>query len=184
MVNQVIPAEPFRDGQMGSFGGARYMLLTQYKFPDTYADNKKTASSDHDRMIMWDREKWKEIIDKYEPVMAGGFHHWLIHGSKKDLFNFTKDVMMIGNEPGGMTATTKWTGFRILGTVNPSGYPIYSFQLFAKARGSKTKVYSGMMAPNVKGYKEVRRYTNRFDLSDPYSPFGPYGKKHFGDWED
>ena len=46
----------------------------------------------------------------------------------------------------------KWSGFRVLGTVNPSnGYVVWSLGLFAKRRGSKTKVYSGERAPNVEG---------------------------------
>ena len=153
MTNHVYQAESYRFGEMGSFGKASGMLLRQSKFPDTYTDDELVWSSDHDRVIDWDYEHWKKCVEQARDSMKnGGLENWFQNGKVSDILAFLIDALK-ANEEGTDYADIKWTGFRVLGSVNRSnGYPVYSLQLFAKKRGSKTKVYSNSNAPNVKGH--------------------------------
>ena len=75
-----------------------------------------------------------------------GLAQWAKSAGNERVLALLKDLFKADeNHPG-----VKWTGYRITGTVNRSnGYPVYSLWLFAKNRGSETKVYSGSRAPNV-----------------------------------
>lgn len=144
-MNQVSKAQPFEYDQMGSFGNASGMILRQYRFPDTYTNKEKIETADHDRIVSYfGHEHWGECIQKAKWHMKNsGFERWLQEGAPDGILSFLVDVLKLDSN-------IKWTGFRILGTVNRStGYPVYSLQVFAKDPKSKTKVYSNLNAPNV-----------------------------------
>lgn len=150
-MKRVMTAEPNRYMAMGSTGDASGMLLRQWRFPDTYADKETVWSSDHDRIISWDYDHWGECIGRVKAKTGKfGLENWFQNGKPTHILAFIVDALK-ANEKGTEHENTKWTGFRVLGTVNRSnGYPVYSLQLFAKDSKSKTKVYSDANAPNVK----------------------------------
>lgn len=160
-MKQVMKAKRYRTMAMGSLGDARYMLLRQYKFPDTYTNAEKVVSADHDRILMWNYERWLEIIDSFKDRMSNhDLENWFRYGNEKDILEFLIEALNVEPDtpPYKLSLKSKWTGFRILVTVNRvTGYPAYSFELFAKYRKSKTMVYSTESAPNVEGFLENKR---------------------------
>lgn len=121
------------------------MLLRQHKFPDTYDERDKLVSADHDRIQSWDWDHAKRCWQKHLGTGPLAIGDWAKTASVERIMEFVKDALKLDS-------SVKWTGFRILGTVNRSnGYPVFSIQAFAKHPESKTKVYSGARAPNVKG---------------------------------
>lgn len=137
-------AETYVFGKLGSFGNAEYMLLRQFRFPYEYEVRERFLSADHDRCFMWDREHARRCFKEHTGMGEGGFEHWVHAASNEAIMKFLKDVLKAD-------ASVTWTGYRILGTVNRSnGYPVWTLQLFAKCPKSKTKVYTGHVAPNVK----------------------------------
>lgn len=155
-MERVLQAEPFRWGAMGSLGNAAYMLLRQYRFPDTY-DSKKGdwfASADSDRLREWDWDHAAAVSKKYVEGRQMNLESWFQQTRPGRVLSFLVEIMKAnetGWQPEGRTA--KWTGFRVLGTVNRSnGYPVYSYQLFSRGPQSRTRVYTGPAAPNVKGW--------------------------------
>lgn len=148
MTNRVLTAEAYVPYAMSSTGNASGMLLRQYNFPDTYAEKDKHVTADHDRVIMWDREHWDACIKRAKSIGDRSLEYWCEQGKAEDILTFLADLF--SSETIGNTKDIKWTGFRILGTVNRSnGYPVYTLELFAKHKDTKTKVYSTPMAPNV-----------------------------------
>lgn len=149
--NRVMTAQPYCFGAMGSLGDASGMLLRQWRFPDTYNEKETVWSSDHDRIISWDYDHWGECVSRVKDKMGkSGLQSWWQNGRPTHILAFVVDALK-ANEKDTEWADTKWTGFRILGTVNRSnGYPVYSLQLFAKDNKAHTKVYSDANAPNVK----------------------------------
>lgn len=146
---EVLLAEPYRPMELGSFGKATYMLLRQHKFPHFYERHvDEIMSVDHDRCLMWDREHATRCFKEHGSNEMS-LERWVQSASSKRLFAFLIDILKAEEcHPG-----VKWTGFRIMGTVNRSnGYPVWSFDLFANK--SKTKVYSEGHAPNVKGFSD------------------------------
>ena len=138
-------AEPFRSYAMCSTGDASGMLLRQSKFPYAYRKDEEIWSADHDRIASWDHNHWVATIAKHKEKLGEfGLESWFQNGKAEDILAFLIDMMKAEGK-------AKWTGFRILGTVNRSnGYPVYSLQLFAKNPKGKTTVYSSENAPNVK----------------------------------
>ena len=150
-------ATPYVPMNMGSFGKANYMLFRQHKFPHTYMLNlDQVTAADSDRCRMWDFEHARaaDARRKERYGKSVGFHQWIQNASIEQVMAFLKDILKVEkNHPG-----VKWTGFRICGTVNrATGYPVYHYNLFAKHPETKTKVYSGANAPNVRGFQEMRR---------------------------
>lgn len=160
-MKQVMKAQPYRAGRMGSLGDAAHMLLRQYRFPDTYRDDEVVSSHDHDRIHLDNMTRWSQIVAKHFPrdrameahfpkdgVRYVSLNAFLTTANERCVLRFLKELLSpyAGDHP--------WTGFRILGTVNRSnGYPVYSLELFAKRRNSDTNVYTGDSddAPNVEG---------------------------------
>lgn len=166
--NRVFTAEAFYPGAMGSLGDASGMLLRQYKFPDTYAEKDTIAGADHDRIISWDRDHWDACIEKYRKIIGErSLDYWAQYGKPKDILAFLSDIFSSKSMSDYKDIT--WTGFRILGTVNrSSGYPVYTLQLFAKHKDTKTKVYSTPMAPNVQAVEAegINIIYGAWDLND------------------
>ena len=141
---RVYRAEPKRMFAMGSLGDASGMLIRQFNFPDTYKEDEQLWNADHDRLLDQDYDHWKSTVEDYKAKIGNrGLFTWLEHGKQADVLEFLVKVLKAD-------ASVKWTGFRILGTVNRSnGYPVYSLEVFAKSPRSGTEVYSGESAPNV-----------------------------------
>lgn len=144
----VLVATPFAPMQLGSFGTAEYMLLRQFNFPYEYDEAKgdKHLHADSDRLSQWDFSHTRAAYRKRRGLRGDlGIADWARTASRAEIMAFLIDVMKAGeNHPG-----VKWTGFRILGTVNRSnGYPVWTYELFAKGEGSDTKTYSRSNSPN------------------------------------
>lgn len=147
----VTKAEPNRLMAMGSLGDASNMLLQQYQFPNSYRDDEIVIGEYHDRLMGWDYDHWTNIMEKYKSKLIGNYGLTTRFEQSKPtvLLKFLIDILKADT-------SIKWTGFRILGSVNKSnGYPVYIFQLFAKSPKSKTNVYSDSNAPNVKRKNNV-----------------------------
>lgn len=151
----VLIAEPYRHGAMGSLGNARYMLIRQFRFPFKYSESDKIMSADHDRCFMWDREHAKRCFKEHTGRGELTFEYWAQSAKDEAIFAFLKDILKADSN-------IEWTGYRIMGTVNcSSGYPVWSLELFAKHPKSRTKVYTGEPAPNVRHDKSIIDYWNR-----------------------
>lgn len=164
-MRKVYQAEAYRPAQMGSFGNASYMLIKQHNFPHTYnEETEKLATADSDRCQQWDFLHAGECFKKHTGTGPLGLEAWVRQAWPKDVMAFLVDILKVEEHYPG----TKWTGWRVMGTVNRSnGYPVWSLQLFAKKRGSKTKVYKSQNAPNVKGSSVLTNKGQEIFL-DPY----------------
>lgn len=139
---EVMKANPYEHDNLGSFGRAEYMLLRQFKFPNVYSrDVDQMITADHDRCYTWDYNHARRAFQKH----VGGdmsLGSWVRTAPHKNVMDFLKDILLADSG-------VKWTGYRVMGTVNRSnGYPVWSLQLFAKV-DKDTEVYSGENAPNV-----------------------------------
>ena len=140
---QIYPAEPYRPGAMGSCGDARYMLLAQHQFPvNEYHDTLDILiQADHDRCLNWDWAHATHAIKKH--TGSGEIHigQWCRASAPEDVIAFLKDILKADKYHPGV----KWTGYRILGTVNLSnGFSVFTLQLFAR-KSPQTKVCDGIV---------------------------------------
>lgn len=133
-------------GDMGSLGRASNKLIKQFRFPFQYEEDEPLIQADHDRMVVGDYEHVMGAFKRHMDTGDRWLPAWAQKSTGKQVLALLEDLFKVDeNYPG-----VKWTGYRITGTVNrSSGYPVYSLWLFAKRRGSKTKVYSGDRAPNT-----------------------------------
>jgi hypothetical protein len=139
----VMIAEPYRPGNMGSFGKANYMYIAQSNFPLEYTDEEKLHSADSDRVWSWDHEHSSAVNKKHLPERMG-LEEYLRTSSHEHVLAWLVELLKV--EPG-----VTWTGWRILGSVNRSnGYPVYNYAVFARDPNGDTEVYSGGRAPNVR----------------------------------
>ena len=162
-MTRVYTAEPYRWGGLGSTGSARYMLLRQHNFPDTYSQEDKYHHVDHDRLMSWEETSKAFYAACQTHMKTGdlGIGQFALNATPEQIMEFMLDAMSADR-------AVKWTGFRILGTVNRSnGGQIFSLELFAKHPNSNTKVYSDENAPNVQGYQEREEdgYVDRYGRS-------------------
>lgn len=129
---------------MGSFDKTSYMLIRQYQFPDVYyRDMDILLSADDDRCFMWDYKYTRRCFTEHLGTGEGALERWAMSATLEKIMAFLKDILKADE-------ATNWTGFRIMGTVNrANGFPVWTFQLFAKHPETDTKVYSGLDAPNV-----------------------------------
>lgn len=134
-------------GDMGSLGSASNKLIRQFNFPWTYDDDEKMIQADHDRIIMWDYKHATACFDRHMKTGEMGLTCWAQqHASDEQVMALLKDLFKVIHQ----LPEIEWTGYRITGTVNRSnGYPVYSLWLFAKKKGSGTKVYSDELGANV-----------------------------------
>lgn len=141
--NRVYPAEPYRPCDMGSFGKASYMLIRQFRFPDTYAEGEKHHYWDSDRCFSNDYDNTRRCFTQHTGTGELNLENWLVRAKDQKVINFLVDVLKADK-------SVAWTGYRVLGTVNRSnGYPVWTLEIFAKDPKSDTQVYSGQVAPNV-----------------------------------
>lgn len=160
----VYMAEPYRDYATGSSGTARGMLLRQWRFPAVYdAERDAIYDADHDRIVAQDHARWSAACRRHIPKSVSGFESWIKEGRPEKIMAFVIDALRPGT-------SRKITGFRVLVTVNrATGYSIYSLQLFSRGRGSGTKVYSKLYAPNVLGYDPRGNSRTAWIVEDPTS---------------
>lgn len=172
---RVHPAEAYREHSlyhglepaMGSYGDADHMLFQQNDFPDTYNPDAGdlVVSAYSDRIVGWyGTEHWRACVEKYAKARRNAtWLSWMRHGKSTDLLAFCVDVLKAADvsiiERDG-APVTDWTGFRICCGVNrATQYDYWTFEVFSKGAGSKTKTYSGQRAPNVRGQvRPKRRY--------------------------
>ena len=148
-MKQVYKAQPYRSGQMGSFGNAACMLLRQYQFPDTYQDHEHHVYWDSDRCFSSDFDNARRCFEKHTGTGELGFESWLSDAKDQQVIDFIVDILKADKN-------IKWTGYRALGSVHRgNGYPVWTLEVFAKDPASDTKVYSGFTAPNVRSTSEV-----------------------------
>jgi hypothetical protein len=134
-MKKVMPARRFDFSKLGSLGNARYMLICQHNFPDTYEDRESVQTVDSDRL-----DNFFDICKRYE---LGNDNPFSMQGLPPvKAINFIKELMSLKQDISA-------TGYRIMATVKGNGHTVWTFQLFVKDPGSTTKVYSGEDAPNV-----------------------------------
>jgi hypothetical protein len=145
---QVMLAQPYDPWELGSFGHASYMLIKQFQYPLNYDEHKdKHSSADHDRLLMWNYDHFRKVLKEHVGTGELGIASWAQEQFGEKVLAFVEAALKphLGDE----NRHVKWTGCRILGTVNRSnGYPVYSLQLFANVTG--VEVYDDDFAPNVK----------------------------------
>jgi len=148
--NRVYTANPYRDGEMGSFGKASYMLLHQFQFHDMYdSDLDKLITADHDRCMSWDFKHARRCFEEHTGTGELHFETWSRRQSNEKVISFLKDILKANT-------SVEWTGYRIMGGVHQgNGYPVWTLELFAKHPKSDTKVYTGSDAPNVHKVKNL-----------------------------
>ena len=141
----VFPAKRYQPGQMGSLGKASYMILKQHDFPWEFPDEEVNLflEEDSDRVFAQRHEHAHACVKKHTKGGELSLGSWFKAATDKEVLEFIKEFIQA--DP-----SITWTGYRILGTVHRgNGFPVFTLQIFAKPVNSKTKVYSGCIAPNV-----------------------------------
>jgi hypothetical protein len=144
-MNRVYPATPYRSEALGSSGNARCMLIRQYCFPNTYSEEDKLQSKDHDRIMCGDFDHFTLCLEKYGMSQSdferGG---WFRKEKDERIIRFMAEFMKADKD-------VNWTGYRVMATVNRSsnGHSVFSLSLFCKHPKTDTAVYSAEDAPNV-----------------------------------
>ena len=135
-------------GDMGSLGQASNKLIRQFQFPYEYDETvDDLVQADHDRMLTQNYKEFMAICKKHIKTGDVGLGYWITQVSHGEVFAFLTDLF----EELCDLREIAWTGYRVTGSVHRgNGNPIYHLWLFAKGTKSKTKVYSGNKAPNVK----------------------------------
>lgn len=140
----VLPANRYRAGELNSLGTASNMLIRQYRFPNTYSEKDYLINEYSDRLLDAKFEHTRECFKKYTGTGEDGLGNWALTAPCREIKQFLIEVLKA-------SANVKWTGFRILGTVNRSnGQLVWSLELFSRNPETKTKVYSGATGPNVR----------------------------------
>jgi hypothetical protein len=170
---EVMKANPWEQHRFHSLGDAAYMLLGQHNFPLKYDCSKdKVHDADSDRCFMWDFEHASRC---FKELTGGGemaFDIFVRNSPPEKVMAFIKAILKADPK-------VKWTGWRVLGTINrATGYTVWSLSLFANYSG--TKVYSSSFAPNVNGF-EQRSEERSNQMLDYYGNpiLFPYDDKHY-----
>ena len=139
-------AEPWRPNAMGSFGDAMYMILGQYRFPLHYDPERETVQVvDSDRVgpLHLSECYARHLKPLDEERSLGALHQAIPQLPGPVLVAYAVDVVKADPK-------RTWTGARVLGSVNRgNGYPVYSFEVFARDPEGDTQVFSGRTASNV-----------------------------------
>lgn len=157
-LREVLMAEHYRQGAMGSLGNARLMLIVQHNYPHWYDPEKDTiTSADDDRLRMWDNDHYMAILKKFGMRGPAALGQWLRDNEDKRILAFIIEATKAEEHH---PEVKKWVGYRVMGTVTMNGNPIYTLELFARGKGSKTKLFSGTRAPNIVGGGGVFDYSH------------------------
>lgn len=141
---RIYPATRYQIGAISSTGKASNMLLRQYQFPDEYFEPDKHTQVDHDRLLSWDHAHTTACFEKHTKRGELSFQSWINIATDQQILEFLIEVMKA--DP-----TVKWTGYRVTGTVNRgNGFPVWGLELFAKHPNTRTVLYTGENAPNVR----------------------------------
>ncbi len=142
MPRKVYPAEQPESASMNSLGDASGMLIRQFNFPNKYSELDGYIHEDSDRCSMWDFEHARDCFTRHTGTGDQGLGCWVKSATDEQVMAFLADILK--------KQDIKWTGYRVLGTVNrSSGYAMWTLALFRKHPDSKTRVYTGPIAPNV-----------------------------------
>ena len=147
-MHEILEATPYNPGELGSLGRAQYMLMAQHQFPVKEYDHPLDimVTADHDRCVMWDYDHAQACCSRFTGRGDMGIGEWCRTANSTDIFDFWVAILKVEQSH----PDRKWTGYRVLGTVNRSnGYPVWSLQLFSK--GSQVEVCN---RPAFKGYNK------------------------------
>ena len=153
----VMLANPRGSGSMSSMGNASYMLIRQFQFPFKYKEIEKIIGQDSDQSISFDYNHAKSCLKRHTGGFEGFLEIWFSKANDTEIISFIKEFIKADK-------SINWTGYRILGSVDPRGYPVWTLDLFSKNPKSNTKVYSNFDAPNVKKNFKVSNFKHPFPL--------------------
>ncbi len=142
---RTLTAQPYNSGEMHSLGRAEHMLIRQVKFPDTLDKRDYHTGQDHDRLRANAYGRFQEIVLRHTGSGDAAIGSWARDPktTQKALLAFCVEVLTANPE-------VKWTGCRIMGTINrANGNTVFTIEVFAKHPDSTTQVYSDEDAPNV-----------------------------------
>jgi hypothetical protein len=145
-------------GDLSSLGEARNKLVRQYQFPDVYDTDVGDVllDVDHDRLLQRHYTAMISICQWRMRRGILGLKAWSKTHAHSSVMRLLKDLFELDEWGLGTFATrpvfkkTKWTGYRITASIVPDGKVLFHLSLFSKGADSKTKVYTGNKAPNVK----------------------------------
>jgi hypothetical protein len=170
-IQRVYQAEAYRYDSLGSFGNASYMLIRQHQFPNVYdADRDKFTAWDDDRVFQNDYEHARRCYTEHTGTGEMGLESWLRKTTPQQAIDFIVDMLKAERK-------VKWTGFRVMGTVNrATGYVVWTLEIFAKHPQSTTAVYDTESAPNlIRGSRYEPRSREK---GKPNWTFDEFGVSH------
>ena len=137
-------AEKHDMSRRGSTGNASYMLICQYQFPHTYADNDILIHIDDDHLENHDRKRFEDCLEKWIGCRgSGGLGDAIREMSPQEALAFL--VELLDEDP-----EVQYTGYRVLVTTHRAqGYPVWSLEIFSKHPDSRTQVYDTENAPHL-----------------------------------
>lgn len=146
-MHRVHPAEPYRYGQLGSMGKARYMLLAQFDFPDTFEDHEAIASNYSDRL----EGQYPDRVARSIVNMGVNDHNFNDYSTFEQQFRLMSRESLIDFIARllDVIGRANWTGCRVAAGVDGYGHTLFHFMLFARDPNGETLVYTGEPAPNV-----------------------------------
>jgi hypothetical protein len=123
------------------------MLIRQYNFPLHYTDRDLLISADHDKLMSLDHKHASRAFHFHTHFGELAFERWAQRATDEKVMDLLKDLFKVSTRYPHVT----WTGYRALGSVNEdTGYPIWTFELFAQHSQSPLELFSGNdWAPNI-----------------------------------
>lgn len=122
------------------------MLVRQFQFPLEFDEELDWLEfADDDRLAQHHGHDFCDTCFKeHTGNRAMNLEKWLRWDKPSDeqVLVFLKAIMKA--DPN-----KNWTGYRIKGSLPPNGFPMWTFELFAKHPNSATEVFTGDHAPNV-----------------------------------
>lgn len=130
-----------------SLGFVQDRLVRQFKFPFQYEDDERMIAAYHDCILAWDHKHAMAAYEHHMNTGDAGLADWVSQVGDEKVIALLKALFKVDEDYPDVV----WTGYRITETVRRGENPVYFLCLFARKRGSKTKVYSGSSrrAPNV-----------------------------------
>ncbi len=145
--HQVAMARPYRKNALESIGDASLMLIRQKNFPNQFDERDSYEMSDHDRLKP---EHVSSCCKQHIGNTDWCIGYWARKAFDRQIMAFLIDILEADK-------SIKWTGYRIMGTLNRStGWPVWTLELFAKHPETDTLVYTGPNAPNVEPQRRNR----------------------------
>jgi hypothetical protein len=142
-LEQIRPANPFKEDQMSTFGKARNMLIRQYNFPTEY-DLEKDSLMGGDFDLLTAGDKMNDLLKSHEITQMNTYRRFR-EKDCEELLRLFERIFSLND-----SKEAKAIGFRITGSVI-SGHQYFHLQLFNKGADSETEVYTGDSNPGVIG---------------------------------